>query len=86
MQLVEVTTRWHEGSPRTHSLCLSRKRDPQPGSRGTLKLSFSSSLGAHRLTGNSAFDRLALLFLLYLRFRGSSRYRQGWPSARGAGG
>ena len=34
MQLVEVTTRWREGSPRTHSLCLSRKRDPQPGSRG----------------------------------------------------
>ena len=44
MQLVEVTTRWHEGSPRTHSLCLSRKRDPQPGSLGTLKLSSSSSL------------------------------------------
>ena len=40
MQLVEVTTRWREGSPRTHSLCLSRKRDPQPGSLGTLKLSF----------------------------------------------
>ena len=44
MQLVEVTTRWHEGSPRTHSLCLSRKRDPQPESLGTLKLSSSSSL------------------------------------------
>ena len=44
MQLVEVTTRWHEGSPRTHSRCLSRKRDPQPGSLGTLRLSSSSSL------------------------------------------
>ena len=44
MQLVEVTTRWREGSSRTHSLCLSRKRDPQPGSQGTLKLSSSSSL------------------------------------------
>ena len=44
MQLVEVTTRWREGSPQTHSLCLSHKRDPQPGSLGTLKLSSSSSL------------------------------------------
>ena len=44
MQLVEVTTRWREGSPQTHSLCLSRKRDPQPGSLGTLRLSSSSSL------------------------------------------
>ena len=44
MQLVEVTTRRREGSPRTHLLCLSRKRDPQPGSLGTLKLSSSSSL------------------------------------------
>ena len=83
MQLVEVTTRWHEGSPQTHSLCLSRRRDPQPGSLGTL---LPLPWRAHRLTGNSAFDRLALPFLLYLRFRGSSRYRRGWPSARGAGG
>ena len=44
MQLVEVTTRWREGSPQTHSLCLSRRRDPQPGSLGTLRLSSSSSL------------------------------------------
>ena len=44
MQLVEVTTRWREGSPRTHSLCLSREKDPQPGSLGTLKLSSSSLL------------------------------------------
>ena len=44
MQLVEVTTRWREGSPRTHSLCLSRKRDPQPESLETLKLSSASSL------------------------------------------
>ena len=44
MQLVEVTTRWREGSPRTHSRCRSRKRDPQPESLGTLKLSSSSFL------------------------------------------
>ena len=43
MRLVEVTTRWREGSLR-HSRCLSRRRDPQPGSLGTLKLSSSSSL------------------------------------------
>ena len=44
MQIVEVTTRWCEVSPRTHSLCLNHKKDPQPGSLGTLKLSSSSSL------------------------------------------
>ena len=44
MQIVEVTTRWHEESPRTRSLCLNCKKDPQPGSLGTLKLSSSSSL------------------------------------------
>ena len=44
MQIVEVTTRWREVSPRTHSLCLNHKKDPQPGSLGTLKLSSSSSL------------------------------------------
>ena len=44
IQLVEVTTRWREGSPWTHSLCLIHKMDPQPGSLGTLKLSSSSSL------------------------------------------
>ena len=44
MQIVEVTTRWREESPQTHSLCLNRKKDPQPGSLGTLKLSSSSSL------------------------------------------
>ena len=44
MQLVEVITRWREGSSQTHSLCLSHKKDPQPGSQGTLKLSSSSSL------------------------------------------
>ena len=44
VQIVEVTTRWHERSPRAHSLCLNRKKDPQPENLGTLKLSFSSSL------------------------------------------
>ena len=43
-QIVEVTTRGCERSPRAHSLCLNRKRDPQPESLGTLKLSSSFSL------------------------------------------
>ena len=44
MQLVEVTTRWREGSSQTHSLCLNHEKDPQPESLGTLRLSSSSSL------------------------------------------
>ena len=44
VQIMEVTTRGHEGSPRVHSLCLNRKKDPQPESPGTLKLSSSFSL------------------------------------------
>ena len=44
MQIVEVTTRGCEQSPRAHSLCLNHKKDPQPESLGTLKLSSSSSL------------------------------------------
>ena len=43
MRIVEATTRGHERSPRAHSLCLNRKKDPQPESLGTPKLSFSSS-------------------------------------------
>ena len=43
VQMVEVTSRWRERSPRAHSLCLNRQKDPQPESLGTLKLSFSSS-------------------------------------------
>ena len=43
IQIVGVTTRWRERSPRVHSLCLNRKKDPQPESLGTPKLSFSSS-------------------------------------------
>ena len=44
MQIMEGTTRGHEGSPQVHSLCLNRKKDPQPESPGTLKLSSSFSL------------------------------------------
>ena len=44
MQIVEATTRGHERSPQVHSLCLNHKKDPQPESPGTLKLSSSSSL------------------------------------------
>ena len=42
--MVKVTTRWRERSPRAHSLCLNRKKDPQPESLGTLKLLSSFSL------------------------------------------
>ena len=37
MQLVEVTTRWHEGSSQAHSLCLNHEKDPQPESLETLR-------------------------------------------------
>ena len=37
MQLVEVTTRWCEGSFQTHSLCLNHEKDPQPESLETLR-------------------------------------------------
>ena len=42
--IVEVTTRWHERSPRAHLLCLNHEKDPQPENLGTLKLSSSFSL------------------------------------------
>ena len=42
VKIVEVTTRRHEGSPRAHSLCLYRRRDPQPESQETLKSPSSS--------------------------------------------
>ena len=44
VQIVKATTRGCERSPQVHSLCLNRKKDPQPESPGTLKLSSSSSL------------------------------------------
>ena len=44
VRTVEVTTRWREGSPGAHSLCLNRKKDPQPESLGTPKLLSSFSL------------------------------------------
>ena len=44
VQIVEATTRGRGRSPQVHSLCLNRKKDPQPESPGTLKLSSSSSL------------------------------------------
>ena len=45
VQVVEVTTRWHERSPRAHSLCLNRKKDPQPESLGTEIIFFFFSGG-----------------------------------------
>ena len=44
VQIMEGTTRGREGSPQVHSLCLNCKKDPQPESPGTLKLSSSFSL------------------------------------------
>ena len=37
MKIAKVTTRGCEGSPQVHSLCLYRKRDPQPESQETPK-------------------------------------------------
>ena len=44
MQIMEVTAREGERSPQIHSLCLNHKKDLQPESLGTLKLSSSFSL------------------------------------------
>ena len=44
VQMVEVTTRWREKSPRAHLLFLNCEKDPQPENLGTLKLSSFSSL------------------------------------------
>ena len=44
IQIMEVTTRGRERSPQIHSLCQNRKKDLQPESPGTLKLSSSFSL------------------------------------------
>ena len=44
VQIMEVTTRGHERSPQIHSVCLNHKKDLQPGSPGTQKLSTSFSL------------------------------------------
>ena len=37
MQIVEITTRWREESPRTRLWCLNREKDPQPESLETLR-------------------------------------------------
>ena len=42
VKIVKVTTRRRERSPRAHSLCLNRKKDPQPESLETLKSPSSS--------------------------------------------
>ena len=44
VKIVEVTTSQHEGSLQVHSLCLYRKKDPQPESLETLKSPSSFSL------------------------------------------
>ena len=44
MQIMEGTTREREKNPQIRSLCLNRKKDLQPESPGTLKLSSSFSL------------------------------------------
>ena len=42
VEIVKVTTRGREGSPRAHSLCLYHRRDPWPESQETLKSPSSS--------------------------------------------
>ena len=37
VEIVKVTTRGHEESPRAHSMCLYHRRDPRPESQETLK-------------------------------------------------
>ena len=44
VQIMEVRTRGRERRPQIHSLCLNCKKDLQPESPGTLKLSSSFSL------------------------------------------
>ena len=66
MRMVDVTTRWHEGSPRAHSLCLNRKKDPQPESLGTPKLSSSFFFFSGGLTVSLVTVHLTdLCFLLF---------------------
>ena len=43
VEIVKVTTRGCEESPRAHSMCLYHRRDPQPESQETLKSPFSFS-------------------------------------------
>ena len=44
VEIVKVTTRGREESPRAHSMCLNRRRDPWPESQETLKSASSFSL------------------------------------------
>ena len=47
VEIVKATTKRHKGSLQAHSLCLYRKKDPQPESLETLKsLSSSSPVGS----------------------------------------
>ena len=69
MRVVEVTTRWREGSPRTHSLCLSHKRDPQPGESGdseTIFFLFSGGLTVSLVTVRLTNLRFLFFFISVL--------------------
>ena len=62
--MTKVTTRRHERSLQAHSLCLNHKKDPQPESLGTLKITFFFFSG--RLTVSLVTVRLTdLCFLLF---------------------
>ena len=64
VEIVKVTTRRHERSPRVHSLCLYRRRDLQPESQETLK-SPSSSFFSGGLTVSLVTVHLADLRFLF---------------------
>ena len=70
VRIVEVTTRRHEGSPRVHSLCLYRRRDPQPESQETLKSPsfsfFSGGLTVLLVTVHLAGLRFLFFFISVL--------------------
>ena len=63
MQLVEVTTRWREGSSRTHSLCLSRKKGPSAWESGDSEIIFFLFSGG--LTVSLVTVRLTDLHFLF---------------------
>ena len=70
MRIVEVTTRWHEGSPWAHSLCLYRRRDPQPESQETPEITFffffSGGLTVSLVTVHLAGLRFLFFFISVL--------------------
>ena len=69
MQLVEVTTRWREGSPRTRSLCLKSQKGPsawESGDSETIFFLFSGGLTVSLLTVHLTDLRFLFFFISVL--------------------